>query len=178
MFFDILYNLTIYPFQLLIEIIFYFIKFKGDILYSLAILYLNIIINIILLPIYNVAEKLQNDERKIQDKMKPMINNIKDVYKGDQQYLLIRTCQRINGYKTIYAFRGTFGLLIQIPIFIAAYNVIDSINPSELDHLFRVIHLYKPDEFLKISNITINILPILMFVFSMLSSFFILINYH
>ena len=172
MFFDILYNLTIYPFQLLIEIIFYFIKFKGDILYSLAILYLNIIINIILLPIYNVAEKLQNEEKKIQDKMKPMINNIKAVYKGDQQYLLIRTCQRINGYNTIYAFRGTFGLLIQIPIFIAAYNVIDSINPSELDHLFRVIPLYKPDEFLKISNITINILPILMFVFSMLSSFF------
>ena len=44
--------------------------------------------------------------------MKPMIDNIKAVYKGDQRYLLIRACQRINGYKTIYAFRGTLGLLI------------------------------------------------------------------
>ncbi|WP_297278144.1 YidC/Oxa1 family membrane protein insertase [uncultured Brachyspira sp.] len=172
MFFDVLYNITIYPFQFLIEIIFYFIKFKADILYSLAILYLNIIINIILLPIYNVAEKLQNEEKKIQDKMKPMINNIKAVYKGDQQYLLIRACQKINGYKTIYAFRGTFGLLIQIPIFIAAYNFIDTINPESLDYLFRVIPLYKPDEFLKIGNVTINLLPFLMFTFSMISSFF------
>ena len=47
--------------------------------------------------------------------MKPDIEHIKRNFKGDERFLLIQACYKIYDYKTIYAFRGTLGLLIQIP---------------------------------------------------------------
>lgn len=82
--------------------------------------------------------------------MKPMIDNIKSVFKGDQRYLLIRTCQRINGYKTIYAFRGALGLIIQIPFFIAAYHFMNNLDGLEFVLLGYITNLSKPDALIKI----------------------------
>ena len=101
--------------------------------------------------------------------MKPMIDNIKAVYKGDQRYLLIRTCQRINGYKTIYAFRGTLGLLIQIPFFLAAYNFIHNLSGLQLGSFLFIKDFSKPDGILNIGNISVNILPFIMTLFSLLA---------
>ena len=127
-FFNILYNATIYPIEFIIEIVFYYFKVIAQSSYAESVFITSVIINILALPLYNKAEEWQKKERDIQNKMKPMIDNIKSVYKGDQRYLLIRACQRINGYKTIYAFRGTLGLLIQIPFFLAGYNFFHSLT--------------------------------------------------
>ena len=171
MFFDVLYNITIYPIEFIIEILFYLFNnvFKSS--YGVSLFFLSLCINFLSLPLYNVAESWQAKERAIQDKMKPMIDNIKAVYKGDQRYLLIRTCQRINGYKTIYAFRGTLGLLIQIPFFMAAYNFVHSLTGlSGVSFLF-INDLSKPDALIHIGNISINLLPFLMTLFSLLAGF-------
>ena len=168
--FDILYNITIYPIEFIIEIVFYLfnnVVFKSG--YATSLFFLSLIINFISLPLYNIAESWQAKERAIQEKMKPMIDNIKAVYKGDQRYLLIRTCQRINGYKTIYAFRGTLGLLIQIPFFLAAYNFIHNLSDLQLGSFLFIKDFSKPDAAINIGNITINILPFVMTLFSLLS---------
>ncbi|WP_288680825.1 YidC/Oxa1 family membrane protein insertase [uncultured Brachyspira sp.] len=167
--FDILYNITIYPIEFIIEIVFYLFNnvFKSG--YATSLFFLSLIINFISLPLYNIAESWQAKERAIQEKMKPMIDNIKAVYKGDQRYLLIRTCQRINGYKTIYAFRGTLGLLIQIPFFLAAYNFIHNLSGLQLGSFLFIKDFSKPDAAINIGNITINILPFVMTLFSLLS---------
>ena len=171
MLFDVLYNITIYPIEFIIEILFYLFNnvFKSS--YGVSLFFLSLCINFLSLPLYNVAESWQAKERAIQDKMKPMIDNIKSVYKGDQRYLLIRACQRINGYKTIYAFRGTLGLLIQIPFFMAAYNFVHSLTGlSGVSFLF-IKDLSKPDALIHIGNISINLLPFLMTLFSLLAGF-------
>ena len=157
--FDILYNITIYPIEFIIEIVFYLFNnvFKSG--YATSLFFLSLIINFISLPLYNIAESWQAKERAIQEKMKPMIDNIKAVYKGDQRYLLIRTCQRINGYKTIYAFRGTLGLLIQIPFFLAAYNFIHNLSGLQLGSFLFIKDFSKPDGILNIGNISVDILP-------------------
>ena len=167
--FDILYNITIYPIEFIIEIVFYLFNnvFKSG--YATSLFFLSLIINFISLPLYNIAESWQAKERAIQEKMKPMIDNIKAVYKGDQRYLLIRTCQRINGYKTIYAFRGTLGLLIQIPFFLASYNFIHNLSGLQLGSFLFIKDFSKPDGILNIGNITINILPFIMTLFSLLA---------
>ena len=168
--FDILYNITIYPIEFIIEIVFYLfnnVVFKSG--YATSLFFLSLIINFISLPLYNIAESWQAKERAIQEKMKPMIDNIKAVYKGDQRYLLIRTCQRINGYKTIYAFRGTLGLLIQIPFFLAAYNFIHNLSGLQLGSFLFIKDFSKPDAVFSIGNITINILPLIMTLFSLLA---------
>ena len=167
--FDILYNITIYPIEFIIEIVFYLFNnvFKSG--YATSLFFLSLVINFISLPLYNIAESWQAKERAIQEKMKPMIDNIKAVYKGDQRYLLIRTCQRINGYKTIYAFRGTLGLLIQIPFFLAAYNFIHNLSGLQLGSFLFIKDFSKPDGILNIGNISVNILPFIMTLFSLLA---------
>ena len=168
-FFDIVYNIIIYPIEFIIEIVFYLFNnvFKSG--YAASLFFLSLVINFISLPLYNIAESWQKKERDIQNKMKPMIDNIKAVYKGDQRYLLIRACQRINGYKTIYAFRGTLGLLIQIPFFLAAYNFIHNLSGLQLGSFLFIKDFSKPDAILNIGNISVNILPFVMTLFSLLS---------
>ncbi|QTM02418.1 hypothetical protein GQX62_01805 [Brachyspira hyodysenteriae] len=170
-FFDIFYNIIIYPIEFIIEILFYLfsVEFKSS--YGVSLFLLSLCINFLSLPLYNIAESWQAKERAIQDKMKPMIDNIKAVYKGDQRYLLIRTCQRINGYKTIYAFRGTLGLLIQIPFFMAAYNFVHSLTGLSGQSFLFIKDLSKPDALIHIGNISINLLPFLMTLFSLLAGF-------
>ena len=169
MFFSAIYNITIYPIEFIIESIFYLFYNKFQSSYVESLIFLSISVNLLSLPLYNIAEKWQDSEREIQNKMKPMIENIKAVYKGDQRYLLIRACQRIHGYKTIYAFRGTLGLLIQIPFFIAAYNFIYKvIDLSNVSFLF-IDNLSKPDALLHFGNISINVFPFIMTLFSLIA---------
>ena len=81
MFFDILYNITIYPIEFIIETLFYLFKTVFQSSYGTSLFFLSLCINFISLPLYNIAESWQDKERAIQDKMKPMIDNIKAVYK-------------------------------------------------------------------------------------------------
>ena len=171
MFFDIIYNIAIYPVEFIIETLFYLFYNVFQSSYAVSLFLLSLSVNFLSLPLYNIAESWQAKERAIQDKMKPMIDNIKSVYKGDQRYLLIRTCQRINGYKTIYAFRGTLGLLIQVPFFIAAYNFIHNLSGVNFGSFLFIKDLSSPDALFKIGNFNINILPFIMTLFSLLSSF-------
>ncbi|MDA0079444.1 YidC/Oxa1 family membrane protein insertase [Brachyspira hyodysenteriae] len=171
MFSDILYSLTIYPIEFILETIFYYFKVETQSSYTVSVILVSLIINILSLPLYNIAEKWQQKERDMQVKMKPMINNIKAVYKGDQAYLLIRTCQRINGYKTIYAFRGVLGLLIQIPFFLAGYNFFTSLTGAETESFFLIKSLGEADKIIHIGNYYINLLPFIMTAFSLASTF-------
>ncbi|CRF33180.1 inner membrane protein [Brachyspira suanatina] len=171
MFSDILYSLTIYPIEFILETIFYYFKVETQSSYTVSVILVSLIINILSLPLYNIAEKWQQKERDMQAKMKPTIDNIKAVYKGDQAYLLIRTCQRINGYKTIYAFRGVLGLLIQIPFFLAGYNFFTSLTGAETESFFLIKSLGDPDKIIHIGNYYINLLPFIMTAFSLASTF-------
>ena len=171
MFFNILYNITIYPIEFIMEILCYifFDVFRSS--YGVTLFLLSLCINFLSLPLYNIAESWQAKEREIQDRMKPMIDNIKAVYKGDQRYLLIKACHRINGYKTIYAFRGTLGLLIQIPFFMAAYNFLHNLSVLNGISFLFIKDLSSPDALINIGNISINLLPFLMTLFSLLAGF-------
>ena len=169
-FFEILYNATIYPIEFIIEIVFYYFKVIAQSSYAESVFITSVIINILALPLYNKAEEWQKKERDIQAKMKPMIENIKSVYKGDQRYLLIRTCQRINGYKTIYAFRGTLGLLIQIPFFLAGYNFFHSLTGAYSESFYLIKSLGEADKLIHVGSLTINLLPFIMTFFSLLST--------
>ena len=162
---DIFFDIFIFPIEFIIETLFFLFKNIFNLSYSTSIFLLSLSVNFLSLPLYNIAEKWQEKERNIQNKMKHIIDNIKAVYKGDQRYLLIRTCHRINGYKIIYAFRGVLGLLIQIPFFIAAYNFIYSLSDLSQGNLFFIKDFSKPDNLIN----GINLLPFTMTIFSILA---------
>ena len=55
-FFDILYNITIYPIEFIIETLFYLfnVVFKSS--YGVSLFLLSLCINFLSLPLYNIAE--------------------------------------------------------------------------------------------------------------------------
>ena len=129
---------------------------------GLAIIGVSVGVTLFCLPLYAVAEKWQQRERDIQQKLKPKVDKIKKVFKGDEQYMILSTYYRQNNYHPIYALRSSFGLLIQIPFFIAAYNFLSHLQSLNGVSFLFIKDLGTPDGLIKIGNFSINFLPILM----------------
>ncbi len=166
---NFLYQICIYPLVILIEVIYRALDafFRNT---GLSIIGVSLMVNIICLPVYAVAEKWQQTERDIQKKLKLGIDNIKAVFKGDEQYMILSTFYRQNHYHPSYALRSTFGLLIQIPFFIAAYTVLNGIPDFLGDKFLFINDLGSPDALLHIGALTVNLLPLVMTAVNVASS--------
>jgi len=157
---NIFYTTIIYPIVQIIEIVFTVSQklFKET---GLSIICVSGAISILCLPLYAVAEKWQKKERYIQKKLEPKITKIKSVFTGDERYMILSTYYRQNHYHPVYAMRSTFGLLIQIPFFIAAYSYLSQLDTLKGVSFVFISDLGKPDELLPIAG-KMNLLPILM----------------
>jgi len=157
---NILYTIIIYPIVQIIEFVFVFAQklFKET---GLSIICVSGAVSILCLPLYMVAEKWQEIERNIQKKLEPKIAKIKAVFTGDERYMIVSTYYRQNKYHPVYAMRSTFGLLIQIPFFIAAYSYLSHLDALKGVSFLLISNLGKPDSLIPIAG-GINLLPILM----------------
>ena len=152
-------NVLISPIILFIDFLFnLFYIAIGEIYFAIFIV--SFFINLICLPIYIQAEKIQDEERKIQEKMSPQIKSIKKNFKGDEQFMLLRTCYRQHNYNPIMAFRSSLSLLIQIPFFIAAYLYFSNSNILNNTYFIADKTLAQPDGLVSILGFSINIFPI------------------
>ena len=167
----IFYNIFISPIELIIDWVFNFFIRKLPFLGILgAIVGVSLAINFLALPIYNIADSLQDKERKIQQKLKPGIQRIKAVFFGDERFMILQTFYRENHYHPIYAFKSSLSILIEIPFFIAAYHYLSNsellkVTPPLLIKSI-VSSFSEPDQIFSFQffgrTFFINILPILM----------------
>ena len=67
---DFLYMIFIYPVYMFVEFVFFLANNVTDDYIGFSIIILSLTVNIICLPIYNVAEQWQEKERDIQKKLK------------------------------------------------------------------------------------------------------------
>lgn len=162
---SVIYNITIYPFELIIESISELLRQTDQ---GAKLIIMGILVNIISLPLYNIADKMQKKELDLQASFKAKLDEISSVFKGDKKQMIIQTFYRINNYHPIYSLRGLFGLIIQVPIFIAAYKVITSMNSDKSFLMIR--DLSKPDALLSIGTFSINLLPFVMTFINIISS--------
>lgn len=167
---NFLYTILIYPVYLFVEFIFFATNIVADGNIGISIVLLSIAINILCLPMYNVAEQWQEKERAIQKKMKAKITDIKAVFKGDERYLILSTYYRQNNYHPLYALRSMFALFIQIPFFIAAYKLLSDSPIMDKTSFLVFTDLGAPDKLLSLGNISINILPIIMTLINIAAS--------
>ncbi len=163
-----IYNLTITPIELLLEIIFMLadnvIRNTG-----LSIIFLSLAVNFLVLPLYIRADELQNEEREIQKKMAFHVKNIKKTFKGNEQFLMLQEYYRINRYKPVYALKSSASLLLQIPFFIAAYNLLSNMQSLQGMSFWFIKDLGKEDATFMIGSFAVNLLPILMTVINIVS---------
>lgn len=169
-------------YDLIITPLVYLTEFFYDVCYQLTkdrgltILGLSVVVTLLTLPLYMIAEKWQQTERDIQKKLKPGLERIKSAFKGDEAYMISQTFYRQNHYHPIMALRSSFSLLIQIPFFMAAYNYLSSCEHLK-DHGWTLggITLIRdfgaPDGLLSIGSFAINILPLAMTLINCVAGF-------
>lgn len=162
-------NLLIQPLVLVFDIIFvYLYDFFG--VPGVAIIFLNIIVNLAALPLYRQADRIQKDERLQQEKMKPWVQHIKKAFSGDEQYMMLSAYYKVEHYSPASVLKETFPLLLQIPIFMAAYRYLSSASVLTGAAFGPIQDLGSPDGLLSVAGITINALPVLMTALNLVSA--------
>ncbi len=168
LFLSMLYTLIIAPLELLFEVIFEVAnKIIGNA--GLSIIFLSLAVNFLVLPLYKRADELQAEERGIQAKMAPRIKQIKSAFQGDERFMMLQEYYRINHYKPIYALKSSVSLLLQIPFFIAAYNLLSGMQSLQGMQFGILSDLGKEDALFMIGNFPVNVLPILMTLINIVS---------
>lgn len=129
---------------------------------GIAVVGLSFVVTICTLPLYMVAEKWQEEERRKQDLLRPGVKRIKAAFKGDEQYMILTTFYRQNHYHPLMALRSSFSLLIQIPFFIAAYDFLSNLSVLKGESFLFIRDMGAPDALFSIGSFPINVLPIAM----------------
>lgn len=165
---NLLYNLFIQPLELLIELIFTIMsRISGN--YGLAIIMVSVVVNILIFPLYKRSDAMQELEHKKQKEMEPWVKHIRKTFRGDERFMMLQTYYRQQDYQPASAIRGSFSLLLQIPFFIAAYHFLSSIDMQGVSFLF-IPNLSSADHLIKLGPLALNLLPILMTAFNLLSA--------
>lgn len=163
-----LYSIFIKPIEFLIELVFSIMNIicKNP---GFAIVFVSIAVQLLCFPLYKRADAIQEQERQKQKEMKPWLEHIKKTFKGDERFMMQQAYYRIADYKPIYAIKGSVSLLLQIPFFIAAYNFLSNLDLLKGTPFFAITDLSKPDQLIHIGAVSLNLLPILMTVFNIIS---------
>ena len=110
---NFLYKIFISPIEMIVDTIFSFvINEMPQLGVFTAILFVSLCINFFALPLYNIADKLQEKERNTKKKLEYRIQKIKKAFKGDERFMMINEYYRQNNYKPIYALRSALSILI------------------------------------------------------------------
>ncbi|MCL1992388.1 MAG: YidC/Oxa1 family membrane protein insertase [Spirochaetes bacterium] len=165
----VLYTLFIFPLEQVIEL-FYLFVLRVTLNPALSVLGVSVAVSLVTLPLYFMAERVQNAERDIQAKMKPEVDNIKAAFSGDERFMRLSTYYRQNGYRPLYSLRSSVSLLIQVPFFIAAFHFLSNLEMIRYIPFGPIAALGSPDALFTVNGFTINILPVLMTVINCVSA--------
>lgn len=171
---NFLYSIIISPIETVVDWVFLFIINKIDAVGVIgAVVGVSLAINFLALPLYNIADRLQEKERDIARAMEPKIKRIKKAFKGDEQFMMLQTYYRQNHYHPLYTLRSSLSILIEIPFFIAAYHYLSHNTLLQGASWWIFTDLGAPDTFfsLKFGSFTLPVhtLPILMTLINFVS---------
>ena len=170
MFLEFFYLITIYPLELIMKCVLH-IVYTSTGSGGKALIAVSVVVSIGVLPLYHVAKKWQDAERRVQRKMKAKIDEFKSVLSGYELHACLHTLYRQHNYRPIYAIRTSFGILIQIPFFLAAYHLLSHYEAfNHMPSLF-VKDLGKPAGLIHTPWGTLNLLPFVMTGVNLLSTF-------
>ena len=166
---EILETLLIGPLKLIFEIIFNISnRFVGH--PGLAIIFLSLVMNILVLPLYKRADAVQEENRNVEAKLQAGVAHIKKAFSGDERMMIMQTYYRQNNYKPTDVLNGSVSLLLEVPFFMAAYQFLSNLELLNGISLGPIADLGAPDGMLTIGSISINLLPVLMTLINVISS--------
>lgn len=166
---SVLETLFLGPLKLIFEIIF---RCANNIVENpgVAIIFLSLVMNILVLPLYKRADAMQERTRDIEAKLQKGVSHIKKTFSGDERMMMLQTYYRQNNYKPTNALNGSVSLLLEIPFFMAAYQFLSGLEVLDGVPFGPIKDLGAPDGLLVIGGVAINVLPVLMTVINVVSS--------
>ena len=169
---EILRYIFLSPLELVFETIFT-LAFKITSSEGLAIIILSLVVSTLVLPLYKRAEKIETEQRAKEKELSRWTNHIKKKFKGDLKYMTLDAYYREKHYSPIYQLRSSISILLQIPFFAAAYDLLGvrAAGRFEGTGFMMLNNLGTPDGLLTVNNLTLNLLPILMTVINLVATY-------
>ena len=169
-----LYNVIIGPIETIVDWVFNFIMNTMPRFGVIgAVVGISLTINYLALPLYNIADSLQEKERKITKALEYRVKRIRKAFKGDERFMILSTYYRQNGYHPLYTLRSSLSILIEIPFFIAAYHYLSSCEALRNSSFWIFKDLGVPDGLLGFHvfghNVSVHVLPVLMTLINFIS---------
>ena len=167
--YEILETIFIGPLKLIFEIIFVIAeRFTGHA--GIAIIALSLIMNTLVLPLYRRADAIQEEAKNVDEKLRDGIAHIKKTFTGDERMMILQAYYRQNNYKPTDALKGSVSLLLEVPFFMAAYQLLSGTPLLNGVAMGPIADLGAPDGLLNIGGVCINVLPFVMTGVNFISS--------
>jgi YidC/Oxa1 family membrane protein insertase len=143
---------------------------------GLSIILLSLAVKILMWPLTYVAERWQDEVNRKASLLKPHLDAIKKEHKGEEAHNRTLAVYKEHGVHPMYTIRSLAGFLIQIPVFIAAFDMLgENFGLNQATFLW-IDDLAKPDRWLGLPFSLpffggyLNLLPFLMTGFTLWSS--------
>ena len=148
---SILFDIVVQPIIYLIELAFSVAyQFTGS--PGASIVCVSVVVNLLCLPLYRMADLAQERERARQDSMRRVVDHIKATFAGDEQYMVLSAYYAERGYRPAQALVGTLPLLLQVPFFMAAYTYLSGLSLLKGASFLFLPDLGSPDALLSPST--------------------------
>ena len=140
--------------------------------WGLAIMLLSLSVKLLMWPLTFVAERWQADVNRTQSLLQPQLNAIRREFKGEEAHRRTLEVYARNGVSQFYTLKSLAGFLIQIPVFIAAFDMLGENFGLAGAGFLWVQDLSLPDRVMALPGVLpffgghLNFLPVLMTVFT------------
>ena len=110
----ILYDILIQPLVVIYDLIF-------ALIYGIvespvpAIIGLSIVVNLAVLPLYEKADKIQQEEQIKSKKMRKWVKHIRKTFKGEVRFMMLSNYYRLENYNPAGVLKEAVPLLLQVP---------------------------------------------------------------
>ncbi|MFQ5995261.1 MAG: YidC/Oxa1 family insertase periplasmic-domain containing protein [Acidiferrobacterales bacterium] len=144
--------------------------------YGVAIALLAVAVKILMWPLTKIADRWQQQVNETQSRLQPQIKEIKASHKGAEQTERIVELYKQEHVHPLYALKSLFGFLIQIPIFIAAFYMLNEnfglsgVSLAWVDDLSKPDHLARLPFQIPFFGGYLNLLPFIMTTVTLLAS--------
>lgn len=169
---EILRNIFLVPLELIFEAIFT-LAFNITHSEGVAIILLSLVVSTLVLPLFKRSDMIETEQRAKEKAMSHWVEHIKKHFTGDEKYMTLDAYYREQHYSPIHQLKSSISLLLQIPFFSAAYDLLGvraTRRFAGTSFLF-LNNLDRPDGLLAIGGIAFNVLPFVMTVVNLVATY-------
>jgi len=144
--------------------------------WGMTIVVFSLLLKILLLPVGLVTARLQRQVSAYQSQLAPILADVKSKYDGEEAHKRIMAAHSDLGISTFFVLKPMWGMLIQIPIWIAVFNALGEMPQVEKASFLWIDSLAYPDSIgvlpfaLPLLGDTISLLPLLMTAVTIMSA--------